>query len=151
MARRFPLQLLVEHTQNQASKAAERLATFKVKWQVADDKLQQLVAFREEYRHRFYLASQEGMAAIVIADYQIFLRKLDDAIAQQQQEIVICMTNWESGRQEWLGTQHKLKAYQTLERRHAYGELQRERRLDQREQDEYGSKSHARQKDEESF
>jgi len=151
MVRRFPLQSLVEYTQSQADKAAERLAVLKIEWQAADDKLQQLFAFREEYRHRFHLAAQKGMVAIVIADYQAFLRKLDGAIAQQQQEIVNCMANWEDGRREWLETQHKLKAYQTLERRHAHGELQRELRLDQREQDEYGSKSRVQQDDEENW
>ncbi|HCA27169.1 MAG TPA: flagellar export protein FliJ [Betaproteobacteria bacterium] len=151
MARRFPLQPLVEHTQDQADKAAKRLAMLKVAWQAADDKLQQLFSFREEYRHRFHLAAQQGMAAAVIADYQAFLRKLDGAIAQQQQEIANCTVNWEAGRREWLETQHKLKAYQTLERRHAHGELQRELRLEQREQDEYAGKSHARQDDEENF
>lgn len=136
MPRRFPLQPLVEYTENQTDDAAKRLALLKARWQAAEDKLQQLILYRQEYQDRLARASQRGMSVTALVDYRAFLAKLETAIEQQQGEVARCQADWERGREEWMAQRRKLKAYQTLEQRHHTREAKREAKQEQKEQDE---------------
>jgi flagellar FliJ protein len=144
MTKRFHLQPLVEHTQNQTDDAAKRLALLKGYWQAAEDKLQQLIAYREEYQGRMARSAQGGMSVSTLRDYQVFLAKIDQAIGQQKEEIVRCQENWEAGKEAWLAQRRKLKAYQTLEQRHHARENRREAKQEQKEQDESARHAFAR-------
>ncbi|MGD9788686.1 MAG: flagellar export protein FliJ [Sulfuricellaceae bacterium] len=136
MAKPFHLQPLVEYTQNQTDEASKRLALLKAQWQMAEDKLRQLVAYREEYQGRMARSAQVGMSVSALRDYQAFLGKIDTAIEQQKQEVARCQQSWEAGKEEWMAQRRKLKAYQTLEQRHYARESQREAKQEQKEQDE---------------
>jgi flagellar FliJ protein len=136
MPRRFPLQPLVEYTENQTDDAAKRLALLKARWQGAEDKLQQLFLYRQEYQGRLAQASQRGMSVTALLDYRAFLAKLETAIEQQQEEVARCQADWERGKEDWLAQRRKLKAYQTLEQRHHAREAKREAKQEQKEQDE---------------
>jgi flagellar export protein FliJ len=57
MPRRFHLQPLLDLTQNHTDVAARRLNQLKGKWNDAEEKLGQLIAFREEYRQRYQNAA----------------------------------------------------------------------------------------------
>lgn len=136
MPRRFPLQPLVDYTQDQTDEAAKRLALLKARWQGAEDKLQQLTQYREEYQGRLAQASQGGISVTALMDYRSFLAKLDGAVEQQKEEVARCQADWERGKEEWVAQRRKLKAYQTLEQRHKAREDRREAKQEQREQDE---------------
>lgn len=136
MPRRFPLQPLVDYTQSQTDDAAKRLALLKARWQAAEDKLQQLHFYRQEYQERLAQASRRGMSVTALLDYRAFLAKLETAIEQQKGEVARCQGDWERGKEEWMAQRRKLKAYQTLERRHHAREAKREAKQEQKEQDE---------------
>lgn len=144
MARRFPLQFVLEHTQDQVDDAAKQLALLKAQWQAAEDKLAQLETYRRDYGDRLGQTAQGGMSVAALRDFQVFLGKLDGAVEAQRADVSRCQAAWEAGREEWLVRRSKLKAFQTLEQRHQSREAVRESRLEQKEQDESARRSAAK-------
>jgi flagellar FliJ protein len=136
MPRRFPLQPLLDLAQNHTDAAARDLHMLKVKWLEAEEKLQQLASYREDYREKLLQTTKLGMTVNSLRDFQLFLGKLDVAIRQQAEEVARCKKRWEGGRHEWQAKQRKLKAFDTLSQRHQSSERKREDKLEQREQDE---------------
>lgn len=144
MPRRFNLQSLLDLAQNHTDAAARRLGQLNAKWNEAQEKLSQLMAFREEYRQRYQNAASQGMSMTALRDYQLFLGKLEAAITQQSEEVEQCRKRWETGQQAWQAHKRKLSAYDTLAKRHHQGEMRREAKIEQREQDEFATQSFAR-------
>ena len=136
MPRRFPLQSLLDLAQNHTDAAARDLHTLKVKWQEAEEKFRQLVAYREDYRAKLLQTTKLGMQVSSLRDFQLFLGKIEVAIRQQAEEVERCKKRWEDGRHVWQAKQRKLKAFDTLSQRHLSSERMREDKLEQREQDE---------------
>ncbi|MDP2783466.1 MAG: flagellar export protein FliJ [Sulfurimicrobium sp.] len=137
MARKFPLQILLDLSQSHADAAAKSLLALKVRWHEAEEKLGQLLAYREGYRDRLRdLAS----SAAALRDFQLFMVKLDTAIKLQQDEVARCQSRWNTGQQEWLRQRGKVKAYDALSARHKRAEEKREESMEQKEQDEFATK-----------
>lgn len=136
MPRRFPLQPLLDLAQDHTDEAARNLHKLKAIWQEAEEKLRQLVGYREDYRTRLLQATKLGMQANSLKDYHLFLGKLEVAIRHQMDEVAACERRWEEGRHEWQAKQRKLKAFDTLSQRHLLGERKREDKREQHEQDE---------------
>ncbi len=139
MARRFPLQALLELTRDHADSSARTLSGLKGIWLGAEEKLRQLQQYEEEYRARLLQSTEKGMQVTEIRNFQQFLVKLAVAIAQQREEVERCKGHWEEGQQEWLKHKQKLNAYDTLSERHRKKMLQSESAQEQREQDEISS------------
>lgn len=137
MARRFPLQTLLDLARDRSDAAAKNLSILKARWAEAEDRLQQLLGYAEEYRRRLHRSAQTGMSASVMRDFQHFLGKLDLAVSQQRAEVGRCQAQWEEGQREWVRQKNKLNAYDTLSKRHQQKEMMAEARAEQREQDEY--------------
>ena len=137
MARKFPLQTLLDLSQSHADAAAKSLLVLKVRWHEAEEKFKQLLAYRESYRERLRdLAS----SAAAMRDFQLFMVKLDTAIKLQQDEVARCQARWNAGQQEWLRQRGKVKAYDALSARHKRAEEKREELVEQKEQDEFANK-----------
>ena len=140
MARKFPMQSLLDLSQNHMDLAAKNLQALKVRWNDAEEKLKQLLAYRESYRERLRESGSGGTSAMALRDFQLFLAKLDTAIKLQQDEVARCQARWDAGQQEWLRQRGKLKAFDTLSQRHRRAEEKRENQIEQKEQDELSSK-----------
>lgn len=136
MPRRFPLQPLLDLAHDHTDAAARNLGQLKARWNEAEEKFNQLLAYREDYRQRLLQSTKLGIQANSLKDYQLFLAKLDLAIRQQSDEVQRCKQRWELGCQEWQNQQRKLKAFDTLSQRHRHSEKRREAKQEQREQDE---------------
>lgn len=140
MARKFPMQTLLDLSQKHADAAAKSLLMLKVRWHEAEEKLKQLLAYRESYRDRLRDLTGNGTSVSALRDFQLFMVKLDAAIKLQQEEIARCQVRWNAGQQEWLRQRGKVKAYDALSARHRRAEDKREERLEQKEQDEFANK-----------
>lgn len=140
MARKFPLQTLLDLSQSHADTAAKNLLALKVRWHEAEEKYQQLLAYRESYRERLRDLASNGTSAVTHRDFQFFMIKLDTAIRLQQEEVARCQASWNAGQQEWLRQRGKVKAYDALSARHKRAEDKREERVEQKEQDEFANK-----------
>lgn len=137
MARKFPLQPLLDLSRNHVDTAAKNLQALRVRWNDAEDKLKQLLAYRESYRERLRESGGNGTSAMALRDFQLFLAKLDAAIKLQQDEVARCQARWNAGQQEWLRQRGKLKAFDTLSQRHKRAEEKRDNQIEQKEQDEF--------------
>ncbi|BCB26173.1 hypothetical protein SKTS_10590 [Sulfurimicrobium lacus] len=140
MARKFPLQTLLDLSQDHADAAAKKLQTLKLRWHESEEKLRQLFAYRESYRDRLREKASGGTSATALRDFQLFMVKLDTAIKLQQDEVARCQARWNAGQQEWLRQRGKVKAYEALSARHIRAEEKREERQEQKEQDEFANK-----------
>lgn len=149
MARKFPLQTLLDLAQDHADAAAKNLQTLKVRWHDAEEKLRQLLAYRESYRERLRESAGGGTSASALRDFQLFMAKLDTAIKLQQDEVARSQARWHAGQQEWLRQRGKLKAYDTLSARHKRSEEKREERVEQKELDEFANKQEQKRRGEE--
>jgi len=141
MPKRFPLQSLLDLAQQHTDTAAKNLQLLKAQWNEAEEKLQQLLHYQKEYRERLQQSAGTGVNIAVMRDYQVFLAKIELAIGQQGEEVERCRQSWEAGQQAWHMQKRKLGAFDVLAKRHRHGELHRESRQEQREQDEFAAKS----------
>ncbi|MBT9614149.1 MAG: flagellar export protein FliJ [Burkholderiales bacterium] len=146
MPRQFSLQPLHDLANNRVDTATRQLAALKQQWQLQEDKLKQLYAYQAEYRQRLHNTLTHGVDMTRMRDFQVFLHKLDIAIRQQLVEIEHARMRWESGQRTWMEERRKLKTYDVLKTRHQRKEVEREGRIEQREQDEHARKSHALKK-----
>ncbi|MDP1683520.1 MAG: flagellar export protein FliJ [Burkholderiales bacterium] len=146
MPRYFSLQPLHDLANNRMEAATRALAELKRQWQLQEDKLKQLFTFQAEYRRRLQATLTQGVDMTRMRDFQVFLHKLDLAIRQQQVEIEHAKMRWENGQRAWMEERRKLKTYDVLKTRHQRKEVEREGRIEQREQDEHARKSHVLKK-----
>ena len=140
MPRPFPLQTVLELMQVRADEATQQLAKLIANERDAKSKLDLLQQYRDEYAGRFRDAAQNGLTRIQWQNYQEFLNRLDEAIAQQQQTVAQQEQNTASGQMNWRQQQKNLKAFDTLSDRHVSRETVREIKRDQKAQDEFASR-----------
>lgn len=140
----FHLQPLVDLAEERSQAAAQALAKFKLAWQEAENRLQQLQGYLQEYQVRLQQQAESGFSISQWRDYQAFMGKLELAIKAQAEEVARCRARWELGQAEWQARERESKAYQTLRQRHDQAERKTEERLDQRQQDEFARNLHGR-------
>jgi flagellar FliJ protein len=140
MTRKFPLQPLLELSQDRLDQAGKRLNELKVRWNGAEERLQQLVDFCREYQERLRGSSSSGMSVASYRDYQLFLGKIELAVKQQREEVKRCQERWEQGQRDWLEQRRQNKAFDTLANRHVAAEARRENKREQKELDEYATR-----------
>ena len=144
MTKRFPLEVIMDLTRKQADAAAAALAQPRAKERAATATLQMLETCRQDYQSRFESSSQSGLGNEQWRNYQEFLVKLDQAIAQQKEVLAKCNDQCQAGLHEWQRTRIKLKSFDVLYERHQRSETQRESRIEQRDQDERSAAGHQR-------
>ncbi len=136
MPKRFPLQTLLEHSRHRMEAAERLLMSLKRKEDAARARLDELQGYKREYQQRLAGTGSRGMAIHLLRDFHVFLAKMDAAILQQTGEVDRAMAHWQQGHTHWLALRQKVKAYETLARRHHAQELARQERRDQRQTDE---------------
>jgi flagellar FliJ protein len=143
MPRPFPLRTLLEHSRHRLEAAERAMRYQKRKEEAALARLDELRGFRAEYQQRLAGAGQMGMDIHMLRDYHVFLKKLDVAIGAQEDEVKRARERWEVAHGHWSGARAKVKAYETLERRHFTAETRLEDKLDQARMDELVNRRNA--------
>lgn len=141
MNKPFALQTVLELMQRRADEATLQLARLIASEQDAATKLKLLADYREEYAQRFQTAAQNGLTPQQWRNFQDFLGRLDDAIAQQQQAVAQSKRNTAAGQAAWQSQQVRLKAIDTLSVRHERSETIRIGRQEQKQVDEFAARS----------
>jgi flagellar protein FliJ len=138
----FPLQSLLDLSQVRMDDAARRLGELLASEQEVGKTLSLLEQYRDEYDARFRQAAQGGLTRDEWANYQSFLGRLDEAIAQQRTLVDASRQRTVDGQKEWLDKRNRVKAFDTLSQRHKAGEVRGEAKKEQRAQDEHAAKSY---------
>ena len=143
MTQAFSLQPLLELMQTRTDEATRQLGKLIAAEQNAKSRLLMLEQYREEYAQRLREATAQGITRLVLHNYQDFLARIDQAIAQQSNAVRQSEQSTAIGQNHWKEQNKKLKAIDTLSLRHDARERQRYGKLEQKLQDEFSSRKYA--------
>lgn len=139
----FSLQPLLEIMQNRADEATRRLGQLIAAEQNQRSRLDMLENYRNEYAQRLREVTSQGITPLALRNYQDFLARIDDAIAQQRLAVEASVGNTKAGQAHWQTQNRKLKAIDTLSERHDARERLRENKQEQKLQDEFSTRRYA--------
>jgi flagellar FliJ protein len=140
MSKNFPLQSLLDLSQTRMDDAAKRLAALLANEQEGARRLELLKEYRAEYERRFVAAAQAGLSPREWQNYQGFLGRLDEAVAQQQAQLEASRNRTQEGQKQWVEERNKVRAFDALADRHQAGLARREAKTEQRASDEHAAK-----------
>lgn len=143
MAKTFSLQPLVHLAQQQNDAATRKFGQLNQQQQAAQAKLDTLLQYRKDYQGRFQEAVQNGMNQSDLRNFQDFILRLDEAIAQQRNANEQARGLLQVGRNELQEAQRKMKSFDTLAQRHLASEKKLAAKSEQRQQDEHAGRSAA--------
>lgn len=143
MTKSFPLQPLVHLAHQKNDAAARKFGQLIQRQQTAEAKLETLLQYRKDYQARFDQALQNGINHSDLRNFQDFIKRLDQAIAQQREAIEQVRRSVQAGRNELQQSQQKMKSFDTLAQRHLTNEKKLEAKFEQRLQDEHSGRASA--------
>lgn len=134
------LRPVVRLAQQRERDAARQLGNDLRQVEQEQKQLDSLIEYRDQYAADYQSAGREGLSAIQLRDYQLFLQRLDSAIMQQQQKLMACRRYCEQSQAEWQHKHGRSKMIDKLveNRRQAEDRLrdeQEQRELDDRPRD----------------
>jgi flagellar FliJ protein len=142
MTEKFPLQTLLDLSNLRMDEAAKKLGTLIAGERAANERLEILTNYRDEYNGRFLEAAKNGLRPEEWQNYRHFLDRLDEAIGQARDMLNNSQRQTQVGQNEWLDKRGKVKAFDTLAQRHEqrqqYGEIKAEQKLS----DEFAARGH---------
>lgn len=134
--------------QDRSDEATRQLGRLIAEEQSAQSRLALLEQYREEYNQRFRESSQNGMTPQAWRNFQEFMGRIDEAIAQQRLVVASSKQNTETGQAQWKEQNTRLKAIDTLSDRHLINERYREGKMEQKLQDEFAARPRRQDSDE---
>lgn len=137
MIKPYSLQPLVHLAQQKNDAATKKFGQLNQQQQAAQTKLDTLLQYRKDYQARFQEAAQNGMSQSDLRNFQNFIQRLDEAIAQQRNANEQALNSVQKGRNDLEDTQRKMKSFGTLEQRHLESEKKLAAKSEQRQQDEH--------------
>jgi flagellar FliJ protein len=140
MSKAFQLQPLLDLSQLRLDEAARQLGQLIAGEQEASQRLELLQQYREEYQKRFLAAAASGVGPDTWRNYQHFLGRLDQAIDQAQAMVDTSKQRTAAGQKNWLDKRGRLKAFDTLAKRHQERTNYAAARLEQKLGDEHSAR-----------
>lgn len=137
MFKPFSLQPLMNLAQHQNESATRELGQLHKQQHDAQGKLEMLQRYRSDYQTRLQESSQSGMNPAELRNFQRFINKLDEAIAQQRKLVEQSKVSVQAGRSEFHTAQRKLKSFTTLHERHLADQKKVADKSEQRALDEH--------------
>ena len=133
-SRRFiPIQRLARHSEDQA---AQQLGKAQQHLSNQEQRLQELIAYRDEYAQQFHVNGQTGFDGRQLQAYQSFLRQLNLAIEQQQQQILNAEEQCSARQHDWRKQHTHTEVLNSAVKRIKGQEQRKEQRQEQRSNDE---------------
>jgi len=146
MATASALNTLIELAQKETDDAAKRLGEALRSIEEAEQKLDLLLQYRNDYALRCQSNLSNGISATHFNNFQMFMHKLDRAIAGQQAVVSDARFCSEQTRSNWQSCEQKKMSFVTLENRAKKENTRRELQRDQKQNDEHAARRvlHAR-------
>jgi len=148
MSRPFSLAVLMNLAEHHNESATRKLGLLNQQQQGAQQKLDTLLEFRRDYQAQMQKSIQEGMSPVELRNFQQFIYKLDEAIAQQRKQLERSQASTQQGRDEFDVTRRKLKSLDTLRQRHVETQRKIADKAEQKAQDEHAGRAAARRMNE---
>lgn len=134
------LETLIELATGQTDEAAKRLGLAIRACEDTEQKLSMLLQYRDEYETRFQASLTAGVTAAGYRNFQLFLDKLDTAIAGQQKIVDDAKRRIVDERSQWQSCERKRMSYDTLATRMHKAEERKANKLDQKLMDEFATR-----------
>lgn len=141
MAQPTALETLIELAQRDADAAAKRLGAALKAVDEAQQKLQMLHGYRDEYAARLEAAQMAGITPQAYHNFVAFLAKLDTAVAGQHEVLRHAEHKSSIEKQAWQDSERKRLSYRTLNERAAAEALKLENARDQKLMDAHAARS----------
>ena len=141
MATTSALQTLVDLAQRESDAAARRLGVALKAVEEAEQKLQMLLGYRQDYADRLDQAQMNGITPFAYANFVAFLGKLDNAINGQREVIKHAEYKADTERKALQESERKRLSYRTLNERAAAQALAIETRRDQKMTDDFAART----------
>ena len=136
-----PLPMLIELAQKEADEAARKLSAMLALQQQSEQKFNLLLSYRNEYQQRLTTNVQQGIATATLQNFDLFLKKLSDAIEQQRNELNHWKTSVNTAQALWQQAQRKLRSFGILEQRRQHQLTHQGNRLLQKQTDEFAARA----------
>ena len=142
MATPSALETLIELATKETEDAAKRLGLAVKAAADTESKLTLLHDYRAEYADRFQASMQVGFTAAGYRNFQVFLEKLDTAIAGQEHVVSEARKRVAERRAAWQAGERKRMSYGTLAARAKEAQQQRDNKRDQKAMDEHAARQY---------
>jgi flagellar protein FliJ len=141
MANPSALETLIELAQRDSDDAAKRLGAALKAVEEAQQKLQMLLGYRDDYANRLDQAQMNGITPFAYANFVAFVGKLDNAINGQQEVLKHAKYKSELEKTTWQESERKRLSYRTLNERAAAQALRIENKRDQKMMDDHAART----------
>lgn len=140
MTSRLPISALTDLARDRMYQAARKLAALRNADVSAQQKLDLLLHYRQDYDEQLSILMQAGVAAAQLRNYREFLHALDGGIARQRGAVEEARRQLDQGRTVWRHEQVRLNAFETLADRQRRQEMVVQNRREQRSSDEHAAR-----------
>lgn len=140
MASASALNTLIDLANKETEQAAKRLGLALRASEEADEKLQLLLQYRDDYAVRSQTSLAGGISTAQLNNFQAFMHKLDDAIAGQEKVTGDARDRAMQARTVWIKCEQKKMSFVTLAERAGKEASRRELWRDQKMNDEHAAR-----------
>ena len=141
MAHPTALETLIDLAQRATDDAAKRLGAALKAVEDAEQKLQMLLGYRDDYVAKLDAAQMNGITPFAYRNFTAFLDKLDNAVNGQREVIKHAQYKAETERLAWQESERKRLSYRTLNERAAQQALALENKRDQKMMDDHAART----------
>jgi flagellar FliJ protein len=141
MANTSALETLIELAQRDSDDAAKRLGAALKEVENAQQKLNMLLGYRDDYANRLDQAQMNGITPFAYANFVAFVGKLDNAINGQQEVVKHAKYKSDLEKATWQESERKRLSYRTLNDRAAAEALKIENKRDQKMMDDHAART----------
>ncbi len=141
MSRRAPLDSVVHVTRERERAAARELGEKRRQLDEQELRLRELKTHREHYHRELQAAGSRGLGVRQLNEYRVFLARLEQAIAQQEQMLLGSRQAFQQSQSAWMERRKDVKAIGKLVTRRAAEADRRQERREQGENDDRASRS----------
>jgi flagellar FliJ protein len=140
MATSNALDTLIELATKDSDGAAKELGRRNRLADEAQQKLELLQQFRDDYAKRFEQSMANGLTASSYRNFQLFIDKIDSALAGQQDVVRMARGRIEEAKTAWQGCERKRLSYGTLATRAKNAAAVVASKRDQKQSDEFAAR-----------
>ncbi|NKI74831.1 flagella biosynthesis chaperone FliJ [Dickeya sp. CFBP 2040] len=136
--------MLRDLAQKEADAATTHLGHIQKAYLHAEQQLNMLLGYHDDYRQRLNDSMTEGMANTSWQNYQQFILTLEKAIEQHQHQLLNWSSRLNQAIKAWQEKQQRLNAFSTLQQREQTKMLAHENRQEQKRMDEFAQRASMR-------
>ena len=130
------LKPVAQFAQQRERNAARKLGSTMSKAQQHKKQLDDLFDYRKQYTQSFQAVAAAGTSVVRVRNYQLFLKRIDEAINLQQQQLVNSHKDCENSRTNWQGAYGHSKMIDQVVETRKDAEKKKVENNEQRESDE---------------